>query len=114
MNKFIPDFRNKNNDPASRFCHWIVSNYGAAKHYARAANVSAAMAEKRRQGVVPTSFINEQAKPTRERGASWFFETFAAELAEFTAQKEAEAHAAREQFENLRQFNQGTSVHNCD
>jgi hypothetical protein len=114
MSKFIPSFRNRNTDAASRFCRWIVSNYGAAKQYARATNVSPAMAEKRRQGVVPESFITEQAKLTRETGASWFLETFADELAAFTAQKEQEAHAARQSFENLRRSNQGRPLEDSD
>lgn len=113
MTKSIPQFRNKISDAPSRFCGWIVSNYGAAKQYARATNVSPAMAEKRRQGVVPESFINEQAKLTREKGPSWFFETFAFELAAFTAQKEEEAHAARAAFENLRKSNQGRALDDC-
>jgi hypothetical protein len=111
MTRSIPKNRNKITDAPSRFCGWIVSNYGAAKQYARATNVSPAMAEKRRQGVVPESFITEQAKLTREKGPSWFFETFAFELAAFTAQKEEEAHAARAAFENLRKSNQGHQVH---
>jgi hypothetical protein len=114
MTRSIPSFRNKITDAPSRFCGWIVSNYGAAKQYARATNVSPAMAEKRRQGVVPESFINEQARLTREKGPSWFFETFAFELAAFTAQKEEEAHAARAAFENLRKSNQGRALDDCD
>lgn len=112
--KSIPVLRNRITDAPNRFCGWIVSNYGAAKTYARATNVSPAMAEKRRQGVVPESFITEQARLTREKGASWFFETFADELAEFTAQKEEEAHAARAAFENLRKSNQGRALNDCD
>lgn len=111
MSNYIPKNRNIFSDAPSRFCGWIVSNYGAAKTYARATNVSPAMAEKRRQGVVPESFINEQAKLTREKGPSWFFETFAFELAAYTAQKEEEAHAARAAFENLRRSNQAHQVH---
>ena len=111
MTNSFPVFRNKITDAPRRFCGWIVSNYGAAKTYARATNVSPAMAEKRRQGVVPESFINEQAKLTREKGPSWFFETFAFELAAYTQQKEEEAHAARAAFENLRKSNQANQVH---
>ena len=111
MTNYIPQFRNKITDAPRRFCGWIVSNYGAAKTYARATNVSPAMAEKRRQGVVPESFITEQAKLTREKGPSWFFETFAVELEEFAKQKEREAHEARQDFENLRKSNQGGSIH---
>ena len=112
--QIIPKNRNIFSDAPARFCGWIVSNYGAAKQYARATNVSPAMAEKRRQGVVPESFINEQAKLTREKGPSWFFETFAFELAAYTAQKEEEAHAARAAFENLRRSNQGRALDDCD
>lgn len=114
MTNSFPIFRNKNLDAPRRFCSWIVSNYGAAKQYARATNVSAAMAEKRRQGVVPESFITEQAQLTREKGPSWFFETFAAELEAFTKQKEQEAHDARQAFENLRKHNSRREVHPCD
>ena len=111
MTNSFPVFRNKITDAPRRFCGWIVSNYGAAKTYARATNVSPAMAEKRRQGVVPESFITEQAKLTREKGPSWFFETFAVELEEFAKQKEREAHEARQDFENLRKSNQGHQIH---
>ena len=110
----IPRNKNRISDAPSRFFGWIVSNYGGAKQYARATNVSDAMALKRRQGVVPESFINEQAKLTREKGPSWFFETFALELAAYTAQKEEEAHAARAAFENLRRSNQGRALDDCD
>jgi hypothetical protein len=109
--QIIPKNRNIFSDAPARFCGWIVSNYGAAKQYARATNVSPAMAEKRRQGVVPESFITEQAKLTREKGPSWFFETFAVELEQFAQQKEREAHEARQHFENLRKSNQGSPIH---
>jgi hypothetical protein len=114
MTQSFPQFRNKISDAPRRFCGWIVSNYGAAKTYARATNVSPAMAEKRRQGVVPESFLIEQAKLTREKGPSWFFETFAFELAAFTAEKEEEARHARAAFENLRKSNQSRALDACD
>lgn len=111
MTNFIPQIRNKNTDAPSLFFRWIVSNYSAAKNYARATNVSPAMAEKRRQGVVPESFITEQAKLTQEAGPSWFLATFADELEAFAAKKEAEARHARETFENLRRLNSGSARH---
>ena len=107
----IPRNKNRISDAPSRFFGWIVSNYGGAKQYARATNVSDAMALKRRQGVVPEGFISEQAKLTLENGASWFFETFAVELAAHAERKEQEARNAREAFENLRRSNQGHQVH---
>jgi hypothetical protein len=107
----IPRNKNRNSDAPRRFFGWIVSNYGGAKQYARSTNVSDAMALKRRQGVVPESFITEQAKLTREKGPSWFFETFAFELEQFAQQKEREAYEARQHFENLRRSNQGHQVH---
>lgn len=111
MSNYFPRNENRISDAPRRFFGWIVSNYGGAKQYARSTNVSDAMALKRRQGVVPESFINEQAKLTREKGPSWFFETFAFELAAYTQQKEEEAHAARAAFENLRRSNQAHQVH---
>ena len=114
MTQSFPKNWNRISDAPRRFCGWIVSNYGAAKTYARATNVSPAMAEKRRQGVVPESFLIEQAKLTREKGPSWFFETFAFELAAFTAEKEEEARHARAAFENLRKSNQSRALDACD
>jgi len=114
MTKSFPKNWNKISDAPTRFFGWIVSNYGGAKQYARSTNVSPAMAEKRRQGVVPESFLIEQAKLTREKGPSWFFETFAFELAAFTAQKEEEARHARAAFENLRKSNQSRALDDCD
>ena len=110
----IPKNENRFSDAPRRFFGWIVSNYGGAKQYARATNVSDAMALKRRQGVVPEGFISEQAKLTLENGASWFFETFAVELAAHAERKEQEARNAREAFENLRKSNQGRALDDCD
>lgn len=101
-------------DAPRRFCGWIVSNFSGAKQYARSTNVSFATSEKRRQGVVPESFITEQAKLTRETGAAWFLATFADELEAFAKQKEAEARHARQTFQNLRRLNQGRAVDPCD
>lgn len=114
MTNYFPRNRNKNSDAPNRFFGWIVSNYGGAKQYARATNVSPAMAEKRRQGVVPESFISELSALSREKGPSWFFETFAVELEQFAKQKEEEARNARAAFENLRKSNQSRALDACD
>ena len=110
----IPRNENRFSDAPRRFFGWIVSNYGGAKQYARSTNVSDAMALKRRQGVVPESFISELSALSREKGPSWFFETFAVELEQFAKQKEEEARNARAAFENLRKSNQSRALDDCD